>query len=162
MKKKKLTVRGIDVSSIISETLEKTESDYSKLIAQKELVYRLKTIARKKACTIGELSRVLKKLRYPYVTRNLENFLKKTPKSDIKELIKEQIITTFDDYVGALVLKDHWKCVKKSIFTYFYYSSDDYVDVYSLETKDLPLYVSNTFESEENRQDFMRRLESAD
>lgn len=156
-----LLIKGIDVNEIIKLRKMDMVNDYCKRVAQKELSYVLKDLALSKACTIKEFTRVLKRLRIPTISENLEKYLRETPRKEIKRFIKQVIIKTYESYGCCFSMHPNWKRFKKSIRYYYYYESANFLNVYKLKEEDLPLYISGPFESEENRKDLLKRFRTA-
>ena len=151
------------IKSISPEEIEKIEKklyieDQKKVEAFKELQHLIKEIGVKRAYRLSGYVSLLREYKTPYISKDLFDYLKSCGFFKLRNKVSEFIIQSYGGSYSSFSLKDDWKRMKKGFFWFYWYTEKDYVNVYTIQQDDLPLYVNKSFKNVEDRSYYLQRM----
>src|SRR4030042_2640175 len=149
------------IKSISPEEIEKIEKklyieDQKKVEAFKELQHLIKEIGVKRAYRLSGYVSLLREYKTPYISKDLFDYLKSCGFFKLRNKVSEFIIQSYGGSYSSFSLKDAWKRMKKGFFWFYWYTEKDYVNVYTIQQDDLPLYVNKSFKNVEDRSYYLQ------
>lgn len=134
------------------------EEDKSQARAIEELTQFVREIGSKNLLRIKEYIERIRSLNAPTMSDNLNKYIKSRSNYELKIDIKRIIIKNPNDSVfSSFVPHINWFRTRKSFSCYYGYNCTDFLNVFSIPTRDLPLYLNNEF-SEEIKEIYLKRM----
>lgn len=151
-------VKVISVEEILKHDKKKYDKDLLKEKALIELEHYVKEIGLKNACSLSGYAKIIRSSYISNVSENLSRYIVSRTNFQLKRDITKLIILDYG--VGSytsFTMSKFWERKKRGLFYYYYYSDHNYVNVFSIPHKNLPLYVNRIF-SKEDREIYLNRM----
>lgn len=151
------------IKSISPEEIAETEKklyieDQKKVAAFKELQHLIKEIGVKRAYRLSGYVSLLRGYKTPYISKDLFDYLKSCGFFKLRNKVSEFMIQSYGGVYSTFALKDDWKRNKRGFFWFYWCTEKDFVNVYTIQQDDLPLYVNKTFKDKEDRSYYLKRM----
>jgi hypothetical protein len=152
-------IEKISVEEILRHEKQLYIEDSNKIAAVHELGSFIRDIGSKSAFKLNGFITMIRSLNCPVISDNLANYIKMNSNRKLKNTLNNIIIETFGcSGYSDFKMHKNWKRVHRGWFSWFYYYNvKDYINVYTINDKDLPLYINHEFIAEDN-EIYLRRL----
>jgi len=151
-------VKVISVEEILKHDKKKYDKDLLKEKALIELEHYVKEIGLKNAYLLSGFVKVIRSSYISNVSENLSKYIVSRTDFQLKRDITRLIV--LDHGIGpyhSLTLSECWKRTRRGLFFYYYYNDNNYVNVFSIPDKKLPMYINHIF-SKEDRKIYLNRM----
>lgn len=131
--------------------------DSLKIKAIHELSFLLRELALSKAARLSGFVSILRSLKSPMISENLEKYLMSHSNFRLRHDIRKLIVKCESNEYVSFEMYKHWNRVRRGLFWFYYYENEDFINVYTIPEIDLPRYVNHNF-SVEDKEVYMGRL----
>lgn len=155
-------VRTISVEEILKHNNKLYIEDAKKAEAIYELSNFLYEIAKKDSYQINGFVKILRYLKNPPISDNLASYIKSRSNRQLKKDVRRIILKEECSlgYSTIWTARENWVKVRTSFWklgNFYYYNDKNFVNVFSIDEDDLPLYLNHKF-NDKDQETYRKRL----
>lgn len=151
-------VKVISVEEILKHDKKKYDKDLLKEKNLVELFHYVKEIGLNNACRLSGYVKIIRSSYISKVSEDLSRYIVSRTNFQLKRDITRLIV--LDPGIGSyssFTLSECWQATRRGLFLYYYYNDNNYVNVFSIPDKKLPVYINHIF-SKEDREIYLNRM----